>query len=151
MKHGHADRIAERAPDLCAAYGCPLVGTSCGSTQGSTEWWCCAHFGLDFGQMQRATAELNRCQWLVGAVRSVRNHSPGTVASREAYAEVQQSLADHGRLDLQHKARESRQVWLGRLEGELVAIVRASVQPNLYEAAPAGANLQPVGVLDMPS
>lgn len=139
MTHSHEDRVAERLPHQCAAYGCPLVGTSSSSTQGSDEWWCFAHFGLDYGQVQAATSELHRVAWLTAAVRDVRDVrrvAPGTAESRAAFALIANELTLHGRKDLLHNPPESRRQWLGRLETALLSIVHEVVQPA--KQAPLG-------------
>lgn len=129
MTHTHEDRVANRPAHLCAAYGCPLVGTSTSSTSGSDEWWCFAHYGLDYGQVQAATSEINRVSWLAEACNAVRRHAPNTPGSREAFALIQHELTLHQRKDLLPIANETRKAWLNRLEGTLLAMVREVAKP----------------------
>lgn len=132
MTHSHEDRIAERPRHLCAAYGCPLTGTSATSTSGSDEWWCFAHFGLDYGQVQAATSEINRLAWLAAAARDVRDVTrikPGTDESRAAFTLIAKELTLHGRKDLLLADGENRRQWLARLELALLSMVRESVKP----------------------
>lgn len=129
MTHTHEDRVADRPAHLCAAYGCPLVGTSCSSTSGSNEWWCFAHFGLDYGQVQAATTEVNRLAWLAQASNAVRMHKRGTPGSAEAFALICHELKLHQRADLLPIEGESRIAWLTRLEGALLAMVRLVATP----------------------
>lgn len=138
MTHTHEDRIADRPPHLCAAYGCPLIGSMCSSTSGSTEWWCFAHFGATAGRFQMITNEMRRLQWLSMAVHDVRFHDkPGTQASRAAFATIERELTAHGRPDLlwqrpdaERPLGEKRWRWLERLEAalktELASVLDAS-------------------------
>jgi hypothetical protein len=156
MSHTHADRIADRPRHLCAAYGCPLTGTSSTSTSGSDEWWCFAHFGLDYGQVQAATTEVNRVPWLAAAaqdVRDVNRVKPGTPESKAAFALIEHELTLHGRKDLLLIQGESRRQWLNRLEGALLAIVRESVKPPPVQLTVATENVNTFGRVgfDMPA
>lgn len=135
MSHTHEDRIADRPPHLCAAYGCPLIGTSTASTSGSSEWWCFAHFGADVGRFQSITTEINRLSWLACAARDVRMHKPGTEASRAAFALIEHELAMHQRKDLLWNRMETRMQWLLRLEASLLAMVQANL-PAVAEQLP---------------
>lgn len=138
MTHTHEDRIADRPAHLCAAYGCPLIGSMCSSTSGSTEWWCFAHFGATAGRFQMITNEMRRLQWLSMAVHDVRFHDkPGTQASRAAFATIERELTAHGRPDLlwqrpdaERPLGEKRWRWLERLEAalktELASVLDAS-------------------------
>ena len=129
MSHSHEDRVADRPAHLCAAYGCPLIGTSCTSTQGSSEWWCFAHFGADVGRYQTITSELNRLNWLAAAARDVRMFDRiGTPESKAAFALIEHELAQHRRTDLQWNRVERRYQWMERLEAairtELIEVIK---------------------------
>lgn len=143
MTHTHEDRIANRPAHLCAAYGCPLIGSMCSSTSGSTEWWCFAHFGAQAGQFQAITNEMHRLRWLAMAVHDVRFHDkPGTQASKAAFQTIERELTAHGREDLlwirpsgEHPG-EKRYRWLERLENALkTALDDAGVlDPSSFQA-----------------
>jgi hypothetical protein len=141
MTHTHDDRVADRPSHLCAAYGCPLIGTSTASTIGGSEWWCFAHFGADVGRYQAITSELNRLRWLSAAARDVRFHDKsGTEASRAAFALIENELTQHQRPDLLWDRTEKRTRWLERLEAALkteLADVMHSV-PKQVAGQPAG-------------
>lgn len=144
MTHTHEDRVADRPPHLCAAYGCPLIGSMCSSTSGSSEWWCFAHFGAQAGQFQAITNEMHRLRWLAMAVHDVRFHDkPGTEGSRAAFLTIERELKAHGREDLlwirpsmTHQG-EKRYRWLERLEAALkTALDGAGVlNPKAYESS----------------
>ena len=163
MTHTHEDRIANRPQHLCAAYGCPLIGSMSTSTSGSTDWWCFAHFGATPGQYQAITSELHSLEWLAQAVHDVRFHDkPGTEASRRAFQAIEHQLTLHKRPDLlwirpsmTHQG-EKRYRWLERLEAALkVMLDEAGVlNPSSFQAAlPIGggtpSTFQQVG-FDMP-
>lgn len=134
MSHTHADRVAERPSHLCAAYGCPLIGTSTGSTSGSSEWWCFAHHGADVGRYQAITSELNRLSWLAAAARDVRFHKPGTDDSKAAFALIEHELEQHKRPDLKWNRFEKRDRWLERLEAEIRTQLADVIQPAPKQA-----------------
>lgn len=163
MTHTHEDRIADRPAHLCAAYGCPLIGSMCSSTSGSTEWWCFAHFGATAGRFQMITNEMRRLQWLSMAVHDVRFHDkPGTQASRAAFATIERELTAHGRPDLlwirpneEQPLGEKRWRWLERLEAalktELADVLNASNdQAALPIAGGSVGTFEKVG-FDMPT
>lgn len=128
MTQTHEDRIAERQPHQCAAYGCPMEGGVSASTSGTGgEWWCMVHFGADAGSYQAITAELNRLHWLVCIIRDVRQYGPRTPGSRQAFAVITKALANEHRQDLMPVAGEYRSYWLMRLEDELRRLVRENV------------------------
>ncbi len=142
MTHTHEDRVADRPPHLCAAYGCPLIGSMCSSTSGSTDWWCFAHFGATPGRFQAITSELHRLRWLTMAVHDVRFHAPGTEASRAAFQLIERELKAHGREELlwhrpdaDHPLGEKRYRWLERLEAALKTELGDVLDPTSYQAA----------------
>jgi len=145
MTHTHEDRIADRPQHLCAAYGCPLIGSMSSSTSGSTDWWCFAHFGVNGPQLQAITSELHSLEWLAQAVHDVRFHDkPGTEVSRRAFAIIEHQLALHHRTDLLWTRPsadgtvpgEKRYRWLERLENALKAMLDAAgvLNPSSYQA-----------------
>ncbi len=146
MTHTHEDRVADRPQHLCAAYGCPLIGSMSSSTSGSTEWWCFAHFGVQGAQLQAITTELRSLEWLAQAVHDVRFHDkPGTEASRRAFALIEHQLQLHKRPDLLWirpstdgaAQGEKRYRWLERLEAALKGMLDAAgvLNASSYQAA----------------
>lgn len=163
MTHTHEDRIADRPQHLCAAYGCPLIGSMSSSTSGSTEWWCFAHFGVQGAQLQAITSELHSLEWLAQAVHDVRFHDkPGTEASRRAFQAIERALIGHGHPELLwqrpdgSQPGEKRYRWLERLEAALKTMLDQAgvLNPSSYQATlPIGggapSTFQQVG-FDMP-
>ena len=144
MSHTHEDRVADRPQHLCAAYGCPLIGSMCSSTSGSTEWWCFAHFGANPGRFQAITSELHRLRWLAMAVHDVRFHDkPGTPESRAAFNLIESELQLHKRPDLLWQrpepgkpfTGEKRYRWLERLEAALETELGDVLDPSSYQAS----------------
>lgn len=130
MSHDHNDRVAQRDPRYCAAYGCPLLGVVSTSTSGGGEWWCSLHFGKDVGQMQRLTVEMNRREWLSHTITDLRQNY-GTESWPMAFKTAQHELAMNQRTDLQHKRNEeSVWQWIGRLESELGNLCRDERKPQ---------------------
>lgn len=154
MSHTHEDRIAERPPHLCAAYGCPLIGCSTSSTTGSSEWFCFAHFGAEIGRYQAITRELNELNWLSAAARDVRMHKPGSADSKAAFALIEHEFTQHERKDLLWDRVETRTHWLGRIEAEIRTRLHNVIQPAqqqhaLVEKSQSMGNFAKVG-FDMP-
>lgn len=128
MTQTHEDRIAERQPHQCAAYGCPMEGSASLSTSGTGgEWWCMVHFGADACNYQAISAELNRLHWLVCIVRDIRQFGPRMPGSRKAFALIQTSLTLEKREDLKLLPDERRSHWLMRLEDDLRRLVQENV------------------------
>lgn len=161
--HTHEDRVAERPAHMCAAYGCPLIGSMATSTTGTNEWWCFAHFGANVGRYQAITSEMNRLRWLAMAVHDVRFHDkPGTAESRAAFQLIERELTAHKRPDLLWKRPdadrpmgEKRYLWLERLENALRAELDDVLDPKSFEPSlPIGggepAAFEKVG-FDMPA
>lgn len=150
------DRTANRPAHLCSAYGCPLIGSMSTSTGGSDEWWCFAHFRLDYGDVQTATREVNRLSWLAAACRDCRDIAglkPKSPEWHAAYALAENELTLNGRRDLLPTEGESRRQWLGRLEAALLEIVRESVKPPPLLPVGVGQNTTTFGKVgfDMPA
>lgn len=113
---------------MCEAYGCPLLGTRSASTSGGG-FMCHVHFGMDQGQLQAATFELNRMAWLSNAVRDLRarQHNP---AWRQTYERIKHDIALAQRGDLQFKDGENAEAWMVRLEAELAKTVKFALDPT---------------------
>lgn len=128
MSHSHDERIAQRPHHLCAAYGCPLHGTSSTHTTGTAEWWCFAHFRADVGSYQRITAELRRLDWLANAITDVRDRdvNPNYGA---AFQRIEHDLALAQRKDLLWTSPETDAQWMVRLERELEQLLRGDARP----------------------
>lgn len=154
MSHTHEDRVADRPGHLCAAYGCPLIGSMCTSTQGSTDWWCFAHFGADIGRYQSITSELNRLNWLACAARDVRMFDRiGTPESKAAFALIEHELELHKRPDLQWNRIERRYQWMERLEAalrtELIEVIKPIPRQETIVTEQSARSFERVG-FDMP-
>jgi hypothetical protein len=128
MSHKHEDRVAERPSYLCAAYGCPLLGTRSTSTQGG-DFMCHVHFGLVPGQLQPATVEIHRLEWLAHAIVGLRarRHNPEW---RKTYQRIDHDLVLAQREDLRFKESETADAWMVRLETELAKLVKLSLEPQ---------------------
>jgi len=139
MSHTHDDRVAEHDPRYCAAYGCPMLGTMSTSTNGSSEWWCFAHFGKDAGMLQRLTVEINRREWLAKAITDIRTGywSPDWPTVFKA---VQHDFAMEQRNDLRYGGSDKDTTvwrWVARLEAELQAMCNATfTKPPRQERMP---------------
>lgn len=126
MSHDHNDRVAERPNHLCAAYGCPLHGSMSTSTQGTTDWYCFAHFGKDPGRTQGITAELRRLDWLANAVRDVRDRDVNPNYG-SAFQRIEHDFKLAQRKDLLWTSPESDAQWMVRLERELEQLLSGPV------------------------
>ena len=130
MSHAHNDRPAHRDPSMSAAYHCPLIAIISTRTRGSSEWWCANHFGMDAGQVQRLTVEMNRREWLSHSITQLRQNY-GTQSWPLAYKTAQHEFAMHQRTDLQHQRNEeSEWRWIGRLESELAKLCQDERKPQ---------------------
>lgn len=127
--HAHDDRVADRSPDLCAAYGCPLLGSASSSTTGGSDWWCALHFGKDAGQIQSITSSMNRHRWLSDAITTVRVNARPKHNWTASMERVLHDLQAAGRDDLRWDGRESAPAWVMRLELALMQLVASEVQP----------------------
>jgi hypothetical protein len=135
----HPDRTADRPPHLCAAYGCPLLGTMNASTTGGADWFCFAHFGRDFGQRDRVTRELRQLDWLSNAVVDIRRRHLNRSDWPAQYQRICHDLQAQGRDDLRFTGsphqRMDTERWVEKLEAELATQVRALVKPDQEQAA----------------
>lgn len=121
------ERTADRPGYLCAAYGCPMIGSMSSSTAGG-DFMCVAHYRKDQAKLQAITFEVNRNEWLARAIRDIRarSHNPGW---RKTCARIKQDLADAGRADLAQK-NDSMDTWMIRLEVELMTHVKAMLDQS---------------------
>ena len=103
---------------VCAAPGCPLIGTNSRSTTGSGDWLCFIHFSTDPRNWLLATTELNRLGWLSEIVRRLRA-VPRSGGFPELLAEAHKSITLSQRTDLLMKESEATAAWMIRLEGVL--------------------------------
>jgi hypothetical protein len=133
--HTHDDRVAERPPHLCAAYGCPLLGSSASSTTGTSEWWCSLHFGKDAGLMQQITGSMNRHRWLSDAITIIRVNARPKHNWTAHMSRVLHDLQGAGRDDLRWNGIESAPAWITRLETALMQLVASEVQPVVVTQA----------------
>ena len=113
-----------RSAGLCAAYGCPFPGTCSSSTTGTTDWYCSMHNSSDSSRMQQITAELRRHDWLVNAIVDCKRYRKGAPEWPHVYGRIYGNIAQAQRPELQWNGKESRVLWLMRLESALMAIVR---------------------------
>lgn len=121
------ERTADRPSYLCAAYGCPMLGTMSDGTGGG-DFMCHVHYRKPPGLWQTITVEVNRNEWLARAIRDLRarSHNP---AWRQTYERITQDLAAAGRTDLA-QGRSSIDGWMIRLEAELAAHVKAMLEQS---------------------
>lgn len=99
----------------CAAFGCPMLGTSSKSTNGSKEWFCWLHVSSDGGKWQQITTELNRIIWLVEVLRSIRMYR-GTDHWPDIYKSYKQKFTLNQRNDLFRNQSENLNQWVSRME-----------------------------------
>lgn len=132
MTHTHADRVAERDPCMCTAYGCPLMGTMTGSTSGANDWSCSYHVNKGGAQRDEATLVLNRYRWLAAAITDIRSMVPGRAGKAELLQRIGHDFGKAGRNELYWNGRETVRQWVNRLEAEFDKLVYAEL-----EASPA--------------
>jgi len=149
MTHTHEDRVAQRSPDLCAAYGCPLLGTFTGSTSGANDWCCSFHANRQGGQLQEVTMIINRHRWLAEAITDVRSMVPGNPNRTKLIERIWNDFNVHDRPELFWNQVETVRGWTNRLEKalddlvapELVARPVPTITQPADTWATAGANL----------
>jgi hypothetical protein len=139
MSHSHDDRVAERPHHLCAAYGCPLLGSMATSTSGASEWWCFAHFGKDAGQLQRITSEVRQLEWLSQAITDIRSRHENRADWPAKYQRIDHDLMLQQRGDLRFSgsmnSRMDTELWLVKLEVTLDGMIRALVPATPLQAS----------------
>lgn len=133
MSHGHEDRIAERGPDMCSAYGCPLMGVITGSTSGANDWCCAFHANKGGAQQHHVTMVLNQHRWLAEAITQVRGMVPGNPNRAAALERIWNDVNVHDRPELYWNRVETVRQWVSRLEKALDELVT----PHLQQAEPA--------------
>lgn len=138
MTHTHADRVAERDPCMCVAYGCPLMGTMTGSTSGANDWSCTFHANKPATQRDEVTLVLNRHRWLANAITDIRGMVPGRAGKGELLQRIGHDFAKAGRNDLYWNGIETVRQWVNRLEAEFDKLVMAELN-----VAPAPREQQP--------
>ncbi|MBR8147053.1 hypothetical protein [Burkholderia vietnamiensis] len=117
---------------MCAAYGCPLLGT-----MGGDKWYCFCHANRPNGSNDDITNVLRSdAAWaIVQATLDIRRHFGSFVDAPDAYRRIQQRLIEADRRDLLlGKADESPnkpgkpivRTWLARLESELVKLTASA-------------------------
>lgn len=126
---------------MCAATGCPCIGSMSTSTTGTEKWYCSVHFGKPGGASLRLTAELQRMAWLVAIMLDVRR-----VYAAENWDDVMKranyQFQMHQRNDLafgRETTDTSAASWLRRLDGALRAsclVDDANAQPSLPVVEP---------------
>ncbi|WBS00237.1 hypothetical protein OU994_18115 [Pseudoduganella sp. SL102] len=124
MTHTHADRVAERDPCMCIAYGCPLLGVITASTSGANDWACFFHAGRSGAQLQHITMIVNRYRWLADSITIARGMVPGRADRRMILDKIRADLTQHKRPDLFWNGAETVRQWVNRLDkalGELVS------------------------------
>lgn len=129
MSHTHEDRVADRPPELCAAYGCPLHGTMATSTTGGSEWWCYLHHGREGAQVQQITSSILRHRWLADALTTALEIHPARDRNEERMDWIVKTLAAAKREDLQWAGHpETVRQWTNRLKPALEQLVLADLQ-----------------------
>ena len=107
----------DKDPALCAAYGCPCIGTMSSGTSGNAQWWCWLHYGRDASRFQAITAEINRLSWLALAIRDIRMFG-GMFEWPAYYKRITEEITLAQRSDLLWKKAEALGEGQIRLERE---------------------------------
>lgn len=129
MTHTHEDRVAERDPCMCIAYGCPLMGVMTGSTSGANDWACHFHANKPATQMQDVTRIINRYRWLAEAVTSVRGMVPGRTDRAKTMQRIWNDFNVHNQPELYWDRVETVRQWVNRLDKALDGLVSPELQP----------------------
>lgn len=128
MTHTHEDRVADRDPSMCAAYGCPLLGTFTGSTSGANDWCCAFHANKQGGQLQQITMVINRHRWLAEAITMVRGMVPSNPNRAKILERLWNDFNVHDRAELYWDRVENVRQWTNRLEKALDELVAPELQ-----------------------
>jgi hypothetical protein len=128
----HPDRTADRPSYLCAAYGCPMLGTMSDDTGGGN-FVCHVHKGCEPGQVQAITVEINHNVWLANAIRDIRCRARNP-NWRQTFERINHDLVQSRRKDLMQNSN-SLDDWMIRLEVELLAVVKAGL-PEEHKQQP---------------
>jgi hypothetical protein len=129
VTHTHEDRIAERDPCLCVAYGCPLLGVMTGSTSGANDWACTFHANKPATQLQDITRIINRHRWLAEAITSVRSMVPGNPNRAKLLERIWNDCNVNDRPELYWNRIETVRQWTNRLDKALDDLVAPELQP----------------------
>lgn len=131
MTQTHDDRVAQQDPRQCCAYGCPMPGSMTRSTQGTSEWSCWLHIDANPGSWQRITAELNRMEWLVHAIVTMRRDYGGQREQwAQTYTDAVKAMRAAQRSDLVNARDEAMSLWFGRLDKALREACVGESQPT---------------------
>lgn len=124
-----------RAYVHCHAYGCQMLGCMTRSTSGTNEWLCFLHFAAEPDDWQAITAEVNRLDWLVKVIKTVRlNQMNANVNAWVPPVNKEIKLAQ--RSDLCWNGVESMGKWSMRLEKVLSDSCRAVLNPPTQATIP---------------
>ncbi|MDN7481905.1 hypothetical protein QZM38_13830 [Burkholderia orbicola] len=119
--------INGQAWGMCAAFGCPLLG----SVGSDGKWYCFCHAGRPSGSNDAVTLTLREHMPIVESTLSIRRHFGSFRDDPNGYRAIPRALTEHGRTDLLlGKADESPhkpgkpivRMWLARLERELISL-----------------------------
>jgi len=128
MTQTHDDRVAERDPCLCTAYGCPLLGTMTGSTSGANDWACSFHANKSATQLQEITRVINQHRWLAEAITLVRSMVPGNPNRAAVLSRLWNDFNQHDRPELYWNRVETVRQWTNRLDKALDELVAPELQ-----------------------
>jgi len=136
---------------MCAAFGCPLLGSLTSSTLGDSKPFCFCHFGKTVGSNDAITARLNSdalrpiAQATVDVRRFVRTDEWEIV-----HKGIRGALRRVGRPDLLSNANDGNVIgWLLRLEAALIHATRdAGQQERLAITTPTSPVIGPTHAAD---
>jgi len=124
---------------MCAAFGCPLLGSLSSSTLGDGKWACFCHFGKQVGTNDAITARLNSdaLRPIVNATIDIRRFA-GTDEWEVVHKGIRGAFKRIGRNGLlSTKDDYSVRGWLLRLEAALIHATRdAGLQERLAMTPP---------------
>jgi hypothetical protein len=115
---------------MCAAFGCPLPGT----TGSENQWYCCCHVNKPSTLNNAITARLRgRLAAIVATTLDIRRYGASFHDSPDTYRTIQKRFVSMARHDLlfgfngadrvSPHARPDVRLWLARLESVLIAAV----------------------------
>lgn len=105
-------------PGMCAAYGCPLLGT----VGEDGKWYCFCHVRKPHQLNDAITTAIKARQYLADCGLDIRRFY-GTDDWAGVYRGIQNSLTKHQRPELKRGKTEGVKAWLSRLEAALIADV----------------------------
>lgn len=137
--------VDSRPWGMCAAYGCPLLGTM-GEEVGG-KWFCFCHVRRPHSLNDAITARLRKHEWLVNSTLDIRQFQ-GQEGWGSVLGGIEKLCRDHDRIDLMFGEADSSprrpgrpivNMWLQRLEGELITITaEAGMQAHIPTAPVTG-------------